>query len=171
MQPTYSDFTKPQMLERIQQERLEWEQLLETVGEENMREPGAMGDWTFKDFVAHMTGWWQHALLPLRRAIGDANPTPPWPQELKDVDAINDWIYRQNKDRSPEDVLEDARIVWRDFEEYMQQLSARELTEAGHFDWMDESPLGPAVMDSFLAHWHDEHESEVRQRVDRLQAR
>ena len=49
--------TKGEVLAAIDRERDAWETLLVEVGEARMLEPGAMGDWTFKDLTAHITGW------------------------------------------------------------------------------------------------------------------
>ena len=47
--------TKGETLAAIERERAAWENLLAEVGEDRMLEPGPMGDWTFKDLVAHLT--------------------------------------------------------------------------------------------------------------------
>ena len=44
--------TKGEVLAAIDRERDMWETLLVEVGEARMLEPGAMGDWTFKDLAA-----------------------------------------------------------------------------------------------------------------------
>jgi hypothetical protein len=49
--------SKGEVLAAIDRERDAWETLLVEVGEARMLEPGVMGDWTFKDLTAHITGW------------------------------------------------------------------------------------------------------------------
>ena len=62
--------TKGDLLEAIEREREAWEALLAEVGEDRMLEAGPMGEWTFKDLVAHLNGWrarfgWQICEIPL----------------------------------------------------------------------------------------------------------
>ena len=60
--------TKGEVLAAIDRERDAWETLLVEVGEARMLEPGAMGEWTFKDLTAHITGWRARALQRLEAA-------------------------------------------------------------------------------------------------------
>lgn len=48
--------TKGQALAAIDAERNAWRELVAAVGPGRMDAPGPMGDWTFKDLVAHLTG-------------------------------------------------------------------------------------------------------------------
>ena len=49
--------SKRALLEQIERERAFWEGLVAEVGEARMLQPGATGEWTFKDVVAHLNGW------------------------------------------------------------------------------------------------------------------
>lgn len=53
---------KQRCLRHAREERARWEVLLAQVGSEHMRQPGALGEWTFKDLVAHLNGWWYDEL-------------------------------------------------------------------------------------------------------------
>ena len=44
-------------LAAVEREREWWESLLAEVGEARMTEPGTVGDWSFKDLVAHLFAW------------------------------------------------------------------------------------------------------------------
>src|SRR3712207_9051846 len=85
--------SKGQVLQAIERERDAWETLLVEVGESRMLEPGAMGEWTFKDLVAHITGWRARSLRRLEAAAnGQPEPDPVWPANRVSDDEINDWI-------------------------------------------------------------------------------
>src|SRR4028118_1524376 len=98
--------TKQQLLDRVREERAAWEALLMTVGEHRMDIPGAMGDWTFKDTVAHLTTWWRRETALLAAAQRGERPSEHPPQH--DVAVINQWIYLTNRDRPLPNVLRDA---------------------------------------------------------------
>jgi len=95
----YATPSKAALLELIDHERVAWEQFVAEVGEDRMLQPGAMGDWTFKDVVAHLSGWRTKTLSQLDAAQSGQSPAPPpWPAELDEdtdsgVDQMNDWIY------------------------------------------------------------------------------
>src|SRR5437868_143171 len=92
-------------------ERALWDDMVAEIGVERMLQPGATGDWSFKDVVAHLNGWRIKTLARLDAARNRTTPAaPPWPADLKeendeDVDKINDWIYQANRARPLGDVL------------------------------------------------------------------
>jgi hypothetical protein len=153
--------TKQQLVERIRQERAAWEALLAEVGQERMSQPGAMGDWTFKDAVAHLTAWWLREVMRLDAAQSGEQPTAPWPEDW-DVETVNQQVYNANKDRPLQEVLHDASEVWQHLEDLVQALPERDLTEPGRFAWMEGQALGPAILDDFTGHFHEEHEPLIR---------
>lgn len=158
--PTTDDITQA-----IDQEQAAWRALVAEVGEERMLEPGPMGEWTFKDLAAHLTGWRERSLRFLEFATrGEPQPPPPWPAELKDdVDAINEWIYTQNHHRSLEAVLADADVSFERLSTAVQALPADELWDRQRFSWLKGAALGEVIVDrSFFGHFPEEHESAVR---------
>jgi hypothetical protein len=101
--------TKADLLARIEEEREGWHRLLAKIDRARMEEPGPMGDWTFKDLVGHLLGWRERTIARLDAASrGGEVPPPPWPPELTDDDAINDWIYAHYRDRPLAEVLDEA---------------------------------------------------------------
>lgn len=49
--------TKARLLAELRAARGEWDTLMAAVGEERMTEPGAAGDWSVKDVIAHLTSF------------------------------------------------------------------------------------------------------------------
>lgn len=152
--------TKQQLLERVRQERAAWETTLASVGEERMDLPGVMGPWTFKDTVAHLTTWWRREVA--RLAAAQRGERPPDHPSQPDVAVINRWIYLTNRDRPLSDVLRDAQAVWQQLEDLIQSAPDQHLLEPGRFDWLEGRALGPAILDDFVIHFHDEHEPAIR---------
>jgi hypothetical protein len=91
---------RDQALAAIDAERAAWDALVAAVGERRLDEPGPMGEWSFKDLAAHLTGWRARTVQRLEAAVrGEPEPSPPWPAEFEDDDEINDWIHQGNRDR------------------------------------------------------------------------
>ena len=158
--------TKQQILQRVEHERAAWKAIVDTVGEERMNVPGAMGDWTFKDTVAHLTTWWRREVA--RLAAAQRGERPPNHPSQPDVAVINRWIYLTNRDRPVHDVLRDADAAWQEFEALLQATSEQDLLEPGR-EWLDGRALGPGIVDDFVTHLHEEHEPLIRDWLHRLE--
>jgi hypothetical protein len=163
---------KAELLAQIDAETAVWERLLAEVGEERMLQPGATGDWTFKDVVAHLIGWRRRTLARLEAARqGVDPPPPPWPAALDDEEPepINNWIYEQNRDRPLADVLAEAREQFRRMRELTAAIPEDALLQPGRFAWLEGWPLGAVVVNSFI-HLHEEHEPTLRAWLQALEA-
>jgi hypothetical protein len=163
---------KSALLEQIARERTLWEQLLAEIGEARMLEPGATGDWTFKDVVAHLNGWRSKTLARLDAAQhGHAPAAPPWPAQLNeddDVDQINDWIYQANLNRPLQAVLDEYHASFQRIHDSVMALSERDLAEPGRYSWLAGDALAEVVTASF-GHFHEEHEPVLRAWLDQLE--
>ncbi|HEU4328734.1 MAG TPA: ClbS/DfsB family four-helix bundle protein [Roseiflexaceae bacterium] len=161
---------KNALLAHIDSERTFWEQLVAEVGEEHMLEPGATGHWTFKDVVAHLSGWRANTLARLDAAVhGHAPAAPPWPAHLSeedDFEAINAWIYQTNRERPLREVLDEYQGSFVSMRDAVNALDERDLTEPGRYDWLKGVPLANVIMASF-GHLHEEHEATLRDWLDR----
>ena len=156
--------TKGEMIAAINREREAWETLLVEVGEARMLEPGAMGEWTFKDLVAHITGWRARSLRRLEAvANGQPEPDPVWPANRVTDDEINDWIHEVNKDRLLGEVIGESRESYARLTEIVQMLPEDALTDPDRFPWLEGTPLGLVLVSGeFFSHLHQEHEPEIR---------
>lgn len=138
-----------------------WRLLASDVPLDRMEEPGAMGEWTFKDLAAHLTGWRRRTVRLLEAAARrEPPPANPWPAELgdDDDDPINAWLHDQSKDRPLTEVLADADRVYVEFIAAIARLPTEVLTDPNRFDWMD----GLALVDGDFSEHFGEHEPDVR---------
>lgn len=160
--------TKGEILEAIDQERQNWEDLLAEVGESRMLESGPMGEWSFKDLVAHLNGWQKWSLQRLEAAAnGQPAPEPDWPYDENDdeqVDQINDWIQDQNAEKLLGEVIDESRESFARLAEIVQRLPDEALNDPQRFPWLEGNALGPNLVsrDVFFGHYHDEHEAAVQ---------
>ncbi len=165
---------KQQLIEQIRRERTHWETLLQEVGRDRMDQPGAMGEWTFKDLIAHMNGWWEYEVGRREAGLRGERPLPPAGiegAENWDADPVNQVFYDRNKDRSLDEVLNDASALWERMEALVQSLPEHDLLVPGRFEWENGKAIGPNLLHDFSAHLHDEHEAELREWLGRLGAR
>ena len=157
---------RDRLVAHIRAERALWADLVNEIGEDRMTEPGAMGEWTFKDLASHLLAWRDRTIGRLEAvAEGRAIPPDPWPAELGDEedDPINAWIHERTRDRPLRDVLDD---VDRSYERYANAVAAlpeESVTRPGAFPWLG----GEALVDvELFGHLHDEHEPSLRAWLD-----
>jgi hypothetical protein len=172
---TISTIDRTDVLAEIDRQREGWEGLLAEVGEERMEQPGAAGNWTFKDVVAHLSGWQRRTLVRLEAVRRDQPiAPPPWSAELgaiedeeEQVQRINDWLYEQNRDRPLADVLAESRGQWDELREVVGVLPDAVLNDPARFPGLEGESLAQSVVGgSLLGHFHEEHEPAIRAWLD-----
>ena len=164
--------TRAGLLAAAQEIRSSLEQAIAEAGPERMQQSGSFGPWTFKDLIAHLSGWRLVTAGRFEAALHGTDLTFPWPDHLEegdDTDAINDWFYEVNRDKSVEEVLSESRATFDRVERGLMQLSDDDLFMSGRFsflNWTDEG-LGPAVVRGSWNHHFVEHEPDIRAWLER----
>ncbi len=92
---------RDQLLRSTREAHIRLDELLAGLSEEEQIRPGVTGDWSVKDHLAHLT-WWEQSVI--RILAGDPNPLAAIPVGAKDEDAINAYVFAQNRDRPLADV-------------------------------------------------------------------
>ena len=158
---------KTDFLRGLQEEYQNWQALLEKIGTENMDQPGVAGSWSIKDIVAHLTGWRRRTVGRLQAVQrGEPEPPTPWPAHLQTDDEINAWIYKENRGRTVRAVLEDSDQVFQELLTAIEGLPDEVFMDPQHsLPWLAENAFSPA---SFFAHFHDEHEPDMRAWLSQL---
>lgn len=156
---------KHQLLDKIDHEAQIWDEFLHQVGRDRMEQPGATGDWTFKDVVAHLSGWRSQTLARLEAARQGQTTAPTiWPNDWdedddNDLEKINQWIYEQNRDRNLDDVLAESRQQFRQIRETVAAIPEETLFAPNRFAWLKGRPLADVA---HFDHFHEEHEPVLR---------
>lgn len=165
--------TKAQLLATVATAQSDLAALLAEAGPERLNEPGVTGDWTFKDVVAHLTGWRLRTIARLEAAASDSEPLMPWPAELgrgdeENVEAINQWMYAQNRERPAADILRESDASFRNLAAAVSALPDEDLLMPGQlgYEWLDGAALGPALLggssEHLYEHLHDEDQPSIR---------
>lgn len=93
--------------------------LLAPLSDEQLTQPGATGDWSVKDHLAHLTWWGRRVITVLS---GGADPIDAMPGGEKTEDEINANVYMANRDRSVADVRADFEATHRDMQRLIETL-------------------------------------------------
>lgn len=151
---------KAKLLRELQEEYQNWQALLDQIGPAHMDQPGVAGSWSIKDVVAHLTGWRRRTvgrLQALQR--GQSEPPPPWPVHLQTDDEINAWIYQSRQNYLVSEVLAESHQIFQQLLAAIEGLPEDVLAEVHRLPWMEGQPFNAA---EFFAHFHDEHEPDMR---------
>jgi DinB superfamily len=125
-----------EFLDHINTSRAAWEAQMARVRHDQMTAPGAVGKWSVKDLVAHIT-WSERemvGMLETRALVG----SDLW--SLTN-DQRNEIVYQQNRDRPLGEVLAEAEDVYSRLLALVSGMSAAELNDPGQFanmpaDWL-----------------------------------
>lgn len=154
---------KQQLLVELQSEQAAWLALLNEIGEEHMTQPEVAGGWSIKDIVAHITGWRRRTVNRFRAALDpSADLLTLWPAELQEddqLDEINDWIYKANRDRPLAAVLNDSDEIFQQLVASIAALSDEQLNDPQCLPWLEGERITGT---SLFGHFHEEHESDMR---------
>jgi len=152
---------KSELLNELQKEYGQWKALLDQIGLERMDQPGVTGHWSIKDIVAHLTGWRRRTVARLQAAQrSEPEPPPPWPVHLQTDDEINAWIYESNYERPVREVLEESHQVFQQLLAAIEALPDVVLMDPhAYLPWLEGNPLNASRI---FAHFHDEHEPDIR---------
>ena len=163
--------TKSELLNWLQGQYQNWESFLDQIGSTRMEQPGVNGDWSMKDVVAHLTVWNRWLVDRLQTAgRGEPEPLPPWPAHLQTEDEINAWIYQDNRGRSAGEVLDETHQVFQQLlaviESLPDDIPIEHIEPAYYLVWVNDQrfPTG-----EFFDHFHEDHESDVRAWLQRIE--
>ncbi len=123
-------------IETLHAGRAEWEALLAEVGEARMLQPGAAGEWSVKDVIAHVT-WGEREMVGVMRAHALVG-SDLWNLPEDERNAI---MIAGQRDRPLHDVLTEERQVYAQFVEQVQALPDEDFTDARRFREMPEQWL------------------------------
>lgn len=154
------------VLAKLDEERAWWEGVLAAIGEERMEQVGVTDKWSFKDVVAHLSGWQRRTIDRLTAvAQGNTVPPTPWPDafnaiedEDEAVERVNDWIFERGHNRSVSDVLAESRGQWDELHALVAGMSDEVLNDPNRFSNLEGHSLADAIGTGYLFdHFHEEH--------------
>src|SRR5262245_35387217 len=119
---------KAAFLADLDAERARWDAALAQVDEARLRQMSTAGEWSIKDLVAHVT-WFEREMVNMlrKRALAGSDL---WnlPQDER-----NAAIYAENRDRTPGEVLDEARRVYAELRELLTSVTSEDLADPGRF--------------------------------------
>lgn len=156
--------TKQELLdemERAHQDMVRW---LAARDRADKIAPVLDAGWSVKDALAHLTDWEKITIQTLTRAL-QGEPVKRFipgfeydtPDQLEPVmNALNEHLYTQSKERTLDDVMGDFRATHRAMSEFIAGLSESDIFDPGRFAWRNGAPVYHMLAGNTFEHY-DEH--------------
>jgi hypothetical protein len=159
--------TREELLEVVRGLRADLDLAIAEAEAERMEQPGSFGEWSFKDLIAHLTGWRLVTAARLEAGQRHEEPVFPWPaqfDEADDLHEINVWFYETNRDKPLADVLRESNETFERVEIALATMPEDDLLTPGRFAWLywTSTALGPAVIRGTQNHYRREHEPAIK---------
>ena len=132
----------PELLSDIEREWKELWRVIGRLGPEQMTTPDA-GGWSPKDNLAHLAEW-MSVLMGYhmdRRPAHEVMDLPPEVTKDWDMEVINPVLFKRNRDRSIQDVLDGLKRVYSKLMEKLRATPFEELMKPRHADDPEKQPL------------------------------
>jgi hypothetical protein len=149
---------KEEIIQTLEDSRENFLDAIESLSEEEMEKP-VFDQWSVKDILAHITMWEAELVKLLFQARQGIKPsTVHFSKES--VDKRNEKWYRQNKDRSLEQVLDDFYGVRNQTIRRVEAYSNKELNDPNRYTWQQGTPLWRWIASDSFVH-ENEHAAQI----------
>lgn len=147
--------TKKQLLEVIEVEQKALEQFLAGLSRTQMIQPGAIGEWSVKDALAHLLEW-QNMVLGWYSAglRGKVPVTPSEEFNWSQLPQLNQQIYKKHCGRPLADIQKEFKTSCKKMTNTIQGLSEENLFTRGRYAWTKNNTLGAYFISSTSSHYH-----------------
>ncbi|MBI5929122.1 MAG: DinB family protein [Chloroflexi bacterium] len=130
---------------------------IEGLSEEEMLIPGAVGYWSVKDVLAHLTAWESELITGLVH-VENKKKGAPTVATIEDIDEWNEEQYHTSAARELDVVWEDFQGVAKHLIEAINVLDDKALDDNRSFPWMEGEPLSYLIYENAI--WHEEEHAE-----------
>lgn len=143
-----------------------WEQLLDSLSEDDLVKPSFDDDWAIKDVIAHLWAWQQISIARLEAGLQNRDPDYPawivksianWEEDADRVNALTFEIHHKQ-------AWSEIYRAWRDgflhFLELGANFSERDLLDGDRYPWLQGYSLASILIASY--DHHQEHLEKLR---------
>lgn len=158
--------TQSQLLTTLRAERAQWQALLASIGPEHMTQPGAAGEWSVKDVIAHINVY-EHWLVDWLQAARRGEFPTPSVLDTPGTDARNTAAYELTRALSLAEVQAEATRNFQALLAVLEQFPAEDFTQPERTEWFmnpywsQTRTIGEAVLNYTLEHYA-EHTPSLR---------
>ncbi len=152
-QPAAHPLEKSALLAHIRASYDRFQARLAPLSEAQLTTPGALGTWSIKDVLAHLTAWHE---MGAKEYQAVAQGRQPLIEPEGDVDQVNARLIEPYRTQSLAQVQVAFRTAYQQVVAALESLSETDLFEEDRFPWRDGHALWEGVAYNTFAHY-DEH--------------
>jgi hypothetical protein len=142
---------RDELLEELEYSRIQILEILETMPDDTLVEPGTIGEWSIADVLAHLTAW-ESELVTLLMQVDQGKKPEKYLNAVKDIQAYNLQRYQENKGRGLNRIFDDFHGVRRQLEEWLEEFSDQQLNDPNRYPWAKGRPLWRFIKECSFAH-------------------
>lgn len=143
---------------------------IEPLPDEALEQPGAVGDWSVRDVLAHLAAWESELITGLMRLDQGKKPEHLL-AATADRNAYNARRYEENKGRDLDRVFADFQDARTQLEGWLDEFSERALNDPNRYQALNGQPLWKIIsltsfgheamhitaLEAFAARWQNSH--------------
>ena len=158
-----SEMSKSGLLKSIRSGYEVFKELLAEFNREQLTRPGVIGEWSVKDIVAHIVVHEQRMIQWAGERLRGEMPRAPQPYDMPEDElaVVNERIYRENRDRSLQDVLHDLDQAHAEAMALVDAAAEEDLMDPHRFQLKGGEPLREAIAANTFQHY-EEHSRDIR---------
>lgn len=157
---------KTAFLEYLRSQRSALDELVAQFPPGCLDQPGAAGDWSVKDIIAHLTVYEAWLVSWLEAALRGQLVEPTYLND-PDLDKRNAIAYAENRARPVGEVLEESRRNFTALLRLVERFSQEDLNDPGRTAWFvapywgEPQPLWDCIAGDSVEHY-DQHFADLR---------
>ena len=142
---------RDEILEHLENTRIELLELLEPIPDKNLIEAGFIGDWSIADVLTHIIAW-ESELVTLFMQIDRGKKPDKWLRAVQDIEGYNAQRYLENRGRELGRIFDDLQGVRLQLEGWLEEFDDDQLNDPNRFDWANGRPLWLIIKESSFGH-------------------
>ena len=163
--------SKAQLLELLKSRQAAWSALVASIDEAHMDIPGAVGHWSVKDIVSHITAYERWLVEWLTSASQNTFPAPS-PLDDADIERRNTRIYELTRGLPLQKVMDDAQKNFEALLAIIEVLSDEYFGNPQSAEWFmqpywSKMKTVPAAVINLSVDHYDEHIPSIKAWIDK----
>ncbi len=162
--------TKATLLQSMRDARARWDAVLSEIGAECMTTPVLHDGWSVKDTIGHVA-YYEKWLQRWIEAAVHGKVTVASHRDILEVDQRNALIWKENKNRSLNEIIVESKYVYERLYELVKFLPERDLLDPYTYErfivpfWNRSQPLWQCIAGDSFEHYA-EHTANIQRWID-----
>jgi len=143
--------TQDEILDSLEDQREAFLEAIDDLTDEQLEQPGVVGDWSIKDLMFHLTMWEAELVKLLWQAAQGVQPTTAHFSKLS-VDERNAAWSAQAGDRTLDQVIDDFAGVRKQTSRRVTAFKDKDLEDPQRYPWLKGHPLWVWIAEDSFKH-------------------